>query len=133
MSNIYELYIDGVSKGNPGEASCGYVIMKDGREIAFGGRYLGIKTNNEAEYYGLIEGLKKLNELKIDRVKIFSDSRLLVNQINGNFKVKEERLKKLFLEAKKLLSEFKYYEIIHIPREKNKIADNYANLYLERK
>ncbi len=127
---MYELYIDGASRGNPGNSACGFVIIKDGKEVAFGGKYLGIKTNNEAEYYALIEGLKKAKDLKIKNLKIFSDSRLIVNQINGKFKVKDSKLKKLFLCAKKLLEDFNY-EITHITRDKNKIADNYANFYLK--
>ena len=122
----YELFTDGASRGNPGKAGVGFVIFKDGKEVARGGKFIGIKTNNEAEYFALLLGLKKCNELGIKNLKIYSDSKLLVNQIKGNFKVKDEKLKKLYNEAGKLLSKFEF-EIVHIPREKNKVADNIAN------
>ncbi len=130
LDNFYELYIDGASRGNPGKAAAGFIICKNGKEIARGGKYLGIKTNNEAEYYALLLGLQKCKELNIKKIKIFSDSKLIVNQVKGSFKVKDEKLKNIYKKVLNILKNFDY-EIEHIPREKNKIADNIANYKLD--
>ncbi len=126
----YELYIDGASRGNPGKAGIGFVIFKNGHEILRDGKYIGVKTNNEAEYFALLLGLKKCLELGINSVKIYSDSKLLVNQINGIYKIKDDKLKRLYKEIRKILKNINY-KIEHIPREKNKIADNIANQVLD--
>ncbi len=126
----YELYIDGASRGNPGKASVGFVIFKNGQEVVRDGKYIGIKTNNEAEYFALLLGLKKCLDLGINNIKIYSDSKLLVNQINGTYKIKDEKLKRLYKEIEKILKNINY-KIEHIPREKNKIADNMANQILD--
>ncbi len=126
VENYFELYIDGASKGNPGKAGAGIAILKDGKEIFKEGIFLGTKTNNEAEYSALLHGLKKAKELGIKNLKIFSDSKLIVNQINGNYKIKNQRLKNFYTEIIKLLKNFNY-EINYIPREKNKLADKLAN------
>jgi len=130
LNNEYELYIDGASRGNPGKAAAGFVIIKNGKELVRGGKFLGIKTNNEAEYFALLLGLKKCVELEIKKLKIFSDSQLLVNQIKGVYKVKNDNLKRFYKEILKILNNFEF-EIEHIPREKNKIADNIANQILD--
>jgi len=83
-------------------------------------RWLGVATNNEAEYHALIEGLKAVSEWKPDRLEIYLDSKLVAEQLKGNYRVKEPRLQRLHLEAKELLAGFPEFEIKHVEREKNK-------------
>ncbi|GAC1648329.1 MAG: hypothetical protein NVS9B11_21230 [Candidatus Dormibacteraceae bacterium] len=87
-------------------------------------RWLGVATNNEAEYHALIEG-------KPDRLEIFLDSKLVAEQVKGNYRVKEPRLQRLHLEAKELLGRFAEVEIKHVEREKNKGADALANMAID--
>jgi probable phosphoglycerate mutase len=94
-------------------------------------RFLGIATNNEAEYEALIEGLKAVSEWKPDRLEIFLDSKLVVEQVNGRWKVKEARLQPLQTRAKELLAGFPEFEIKHVQRERNKGADALANMAMD--
>lgn len=124
---------DGAARGNPGPSGIGVVIKdtsgKIVREIA---EYIGEMTNNQAEYLALIAGLKVSVELNADAVLIFADSELIVSQIKGLYKVKNEGLKPLFDEAKELLRKFKVCDIAYIPREKNKEADKLANKAIDK-
>lgn len=122
------LNIDGGSRGNPGPAGAG-VVLRDagGRVVAHLGAFLGRATNNVAEYSGLIAGLKKAAELAARRVKVYSDSQLLVYQMTGRYRVKNPALAGLLLEAKGLESKFDRVDYQHIPREQNAIADGLAN------
>jgi len=90
-------------------------------------RYLGHATNNVAEYEGLLMGLEALLQLKKKRIRVQSDSQLLVRQLNGEYRVKDEKLKTLFEKAIALLRQFEAYRILHVPRELNKLADRLAN------
>ena len=92
---------------------------------------MGIKTNNEAEYEALIEGLKAVTEWKPDRLEIFLDSKLVVEQIKGTYRVKKPELKPLYDEAKKLLGGFEDVEIAYNERESNRGADDLANRALD--
>jgi ribonuclease HI len=122
------LYTDGASRGNPGDAGAGIVILDgQGEEIAAQGRYLGTCTNNVAEYKALIMGLLQASQLGGRSIEIFLDSQLIVRQIQGLYKVKSSHLQPLFAKAQELLSTFENYEIRHIPREENKRADQLAN------
>jgi ribonuclease HI len=94
-------------------------------------RFLGIKTNNEAEYEALIEGLKAVSEWRPDRLEIFLDSKLVVEQVNGRWKVKEARLQPLQTKAKELLAGFPEFEVKHVERERNKGADALANMAMD--
>jgi len=124
--------IDGGSRGNPGPSAFGVVIADKTYSQS-----LGKATNNEAEYSGLIFALKKVKSLfgkdkaKNMEIEIQSDSELLVNQMNGKYKIKNERIKELFLDAWNLKVEFKKLQITYIPREKNKIADKLVNEELD--
>lgn len=123
--------IDGASRGNPGPASAGVVILTPaGKELHFG-KNLGIKTNNEAEYGALIMALQQLKKMNAGEAVIRSDSKLLINQMLGNYKVKHPKLRKLFLEIIRMRSEFNALTFVHIPRNENKKADILANDYLE--
>jgi ribonuclease H / adenosylcobalamin/alpha-ribazole phosphatase len=94
-------------------------------------RFLGKATNNEAEYEALIEGLKAVSEWKPDRLEIFLDSKLVVEQVNGRWRVKEARLQSLQAKAKELLAGFPDVEIKHVERERNKGADALANMAMD--
>ncbi len=122
-SELYELYTDGASKGNPGDAGIGFVIKKEGFNIEEQSMYLGKTTNNVAEYTALIEGLKRVVELGIRRVNVYSDSELMVKQINKEYSIKNEKLKELYLQAAQIIKELDEFSIQHIPREQNKEAD----------
>lgn len=90
-------------------------------------RWLGTMTNNQAEYHALIEGLKAVREWNPDRLEILIDSKLVVEQIKGSYRIKEPELQRLAAEAIRLLQEFRQYDIRHVPREENRGADNLAN------
>lgn len=120
--------IDGASRGNPGEAGCGAAICDpSGAIIKELGRYLGHATNNVAEYEALLLGLETALSLGRKKLRIQSDSELLVRQLNGIYRVKDEKLKRLFQRAKTFLRELDGYHIIHVPREQNQLADRLAN------
>ncbi|HYY25077.1 MAG TPA: ribonuclease HI family protein [Candidatus Udaeobacter sp.] len=122
------LMVDGAARGNPGEAGCGVAICDEqGVVVEELTRYLGHATNNVAEYQALLIGLEALLRLNRKRVRIQSDSQLLVRQLNGEYRVKDEKLRTLSQRAISLLRQFKSYRIVHVPREQNKIADRLAN------
>lgn len=128
-----EVYIDGASKGNPGESAYGIVIFKNGRIFKKKGDYIGITTNNVAEYFSLIFALIECLNFEKDEIEIKSDSQLLVHQINGKFKVKDETLKILHRIALSLISRYNNIKIVHIKREENEMADKLANSFIENK
>jgi ribonuclease HI len=120
--------VDGAARGNPGKAGCGAVILDEkGEVIKELCRYLGHATNNVAEYEALLLGLDEVFRLGQRRIKVQSDSELLVRQLNGRYRVKDEKLQKLYMKAMALLREFESYSILHIPREQNRLADRLAN------
>jgi ribonuclease HI len=128
------VYTDGASRGNPGLSGAGIVVTdSDGQIIEKQKEFLGEMTNNAAEYSALIKSLKVIRKLqrqgiKIDTVSFFSDSQLIVNQINGIFKVKDIRLSAYLSEFKSKSENLKIqYSVSHIPRKENKLADELAN------
>ena len=134
------IFTDGGSRGNPGEASLGvYVEGEDGKEIKSIGKRLGIATNNIAEYSAIKEALdwlfKNLNKFnKLERVNFFMDSNLAVSQLNGIYKIKNANLREIFFEIKMLESQIKVpIKYTHVPRERNKKADRLVNLALDNK
>jgi ribonuclease HI len=128
------VYTDGASRGNPGEAGAGAVIFdENGSEIYARGKYLGQCTNNMAEYQALIMGLAALKELGGENIAIFLDSELIVRQLQGRYKVKDQKLKPLFIKASSLLNEFTGWKVGHVPRNENKRADELANLGIDEK
>lgn len=126
MSGIV-LRTDGGSRGNPGPAGVGFVIEQDGEIICRGGRFIGVETNNVAEYQALIWGLENVAAMGHSSVTVFADSELLVKQINGQYRVKNEGLKPLFADALKLLRAFSGFKVVHVRRENNAEADEMAN------
>jgi len=122
------LYTDGASRGNPGEAGAGIVVLDDrGREMIAQGKYLGTCTNNVAEYQALLLGLTEASRIGDGTIDIFLDSQLIVRQIQGVYRVKSSDLQPLFAQVKELLSSFADFTVSHIPREQNKRADQLAN------
>jgi len=125
---VLTILVDGASRGNPGEAGCGAVLFNpEGESVRELSRYLGKATNNVAEYAGLLMGLEEALKLLVKRLRVESDSELLVRQLNGIYKVKEPRLIELNQKARELLRRFESYRIIHVRREQNRIADKLAN------
>lgn len=125
-------YIDGASRGNPGKAAIGVVVMNGSGHVIDGlKRYIGETTNNMAEYQALIEALTEGKRLGGKSVRVFSDSELMVRQINGVYKVKDSKLLDLYKEAKSLISGFSDFKIDHITRDKNSEADSLANEALD--
>ncbi|MDO8486600.1 MAG: ribonuclease HI family protein [Candidatus Staskawiczbacteria bacterium] len=133
------IYTDGGSRGNPGKAAIGVVFCNEmGQEIKKFGEYLGDNlTNNEAEYSAVIFALKKFKALfgksiaKISEVEIKSDSELLVKQMNGEYKLLDEKIQKFFIEIWNLKMDFKGVKFKTISREKNKEADRMVNEALD--
>ncbi len=122
------MYTDGASRGNPGMAGAGAVILDDqNQELRTVAEYLGTCTNNVAEYQALILGLAEAVTLGGKNIRIFLDSQLIVRQVQGRYKVKNKTLQPMFAEVKKLLAKFDSYEIDHVARELNKRADELAN------
>ena len=125
------LRTDGAARGNPGPAGAGVLIEDDrGTRLQARHRWLGEMTNNQAEYHALIEGLKAIREWKPDRVEIYLDSKLVVEQIKGLYKTKEPELQRLHAEARRLLDGLSY-EIKHVVREENRGADHLANMAID--
>ena len=128
LNPVVNLYTDGACRGNPGQGGAGAVLMDErGEIVATVRRSLGLCTNNIAEYRALILGLEEALKKRYGRLNIFLDSELLVNQIKGSYKVKNENLKILMLEVRKLLSYFDSYKVEHIDRSQNHMADKLAN------
>lgn len=126
------IYTDGGSRGNPGPAACGYTINGVGY-----GEYLGVKTNNEAEYAGIIGALKKAKALigkakaKQTEVDVRMDSELLIKQFNNQYKITVDHLKPLYVEVHNLTLDFKKVTFTHVFREQNKAADAMVNKTLD--
>lgn len=123
------LHADGASVGNPGPGGAGAVLYdSEGKIAAEVSKYLGPKaTNNEAEYQGLLEGLRAALRLNVRRVSIRMDSELVVRQVLGIYKVKNERLAVFFKEVMAALKEFESFDIAHVRREFNREADALAS------
>lgn len=126
-----EIYIDGASRGNPGRSGVGVLIRDADGGIHQIMRDIGIATNNEAEYEALITALRFAKELKKNHLKIYTDSFLLANQINGSWRVRDSKIASLWKCAKELIVEFEEVEVKHIPRELNREADRLANRALD--
>lgn len=130
-----KVFTDGGSRGNPGQASYGFVILDEkGKLIYEEGKYIGVTTNNVAEYSGVLEALKYVKKNLAHEalsIELFADSRLVVEQLSGRFKVKSPHLKPMIEQIKILAFEFGGISYTHIPREKNFRADCLVNLALD--
>ena len=126
----YKIYTDGGSRGNPGHAGAGGIIIDiNGKIICEVSEYLGIQTNNYAEYSSLIYTLQKAVELGIqnNKINVYMDSSLVINQVNGVWKVKHPNIIPLYDKVKEILLKFTKITFTHIFRDCNKIADKLAN------
>ncbi len=138
---MLKVYFDGGSRGNPGPAAIGYAVYDEhGNEIAREGKAIGRGTNNYAEYRALIEALRWLLRHSADgrekapqRTELYSDSELLVHQMNNRYRVKSPRLIPLFEEARRLMRELGYVELKHVRREENRVTDWIVNRVLDKK
>ncbi len=128
---MYKVFCDGASRSNPGEAAIGVSIEVDGKEIHTISRAIGIASNNVAEYLALDSALEYCLKNDFMNLEIFLDSKLVVEQVNGNFKVKSNNLKPLRDKILEHIEKLEFVSINHIYRENNKRADELANLALD--
>ena len=126
------LFTDGGSRGNPGPAAFGYVLeAEDGTVLAAHGEAIGVATNNVAEYRALVAGLAKAAELHVPEVEVVSDSELLVKQMSGVYRIKNEALRQLSLEAARHARSVGKVTYKAVRREQNKLADRLVNEALD--
>jgi ribonuclease HI len=127
-----KLWTDGGARGNPGPAAYGYVLeADDGTVLAAHGEAIGEATNNVAEYRALVAGLEKAHELGVDELEVVSDSELLVKQMRGEYKVKNEALRELSLQASELARQLGAVTYTAVRREHNELADQLVNEALD--
>jgi len=127
------IYFDGASRGNPGRAGAGiWVTDGEGKKVSEISRYLGHKTNNQAEYWALLLGLREAKRLRGKSLHIFTDSELVERQIKGIYRVRNLNLKALHRTVMQSLKAFSSVEIESIPREENREADRLANEAIDR-
>ncbi len=131
---ILSIYTDGASRGNPGKASYGFVIFnEDKKKIYEEGKYLGIKTNNFAEYTAVLKALEyvKQNFSLVTEIKFLMDSKLVAEQLSGRYKIKSQNLIPVISKIKILIQSLKKISYKHIPRLENSLADAEANKALD--
>ena len=128
-------YTDGASRGNPGESGIGVILKGEGGEILYrGGGYIGRATNNMAEYMALLHCLKKAKEFNCSKLIVHSDSELMVRQVSGKYRIKNQKLREFFGEVQKILDSVSYhFTIRHVDREINRDADLLANIGIDAK
>ncbi len=123
---------DGGSRGNPGPAACGYVLLDmDDTILEIGGEFMGITTNNQAEYHSLEMGLERALAAGVKKIHVHMDSQLAIRQISGQYKVKSPDLLPRYKNVKSLLAKFEEATCVHVPRELNKLADAEVNRILD--
>jgi ribonuclease HI len=125
------VYFDGASRGNPGPAAVGWVVVTGDGIVAEGGERIGETTNNRAEYEALIRGLEAARDYGLSAVDVRGDSELIVKQLRGEYDVNHPELRERRARALELLESFERYSIEHVPREINERADNLANEALD--
>jgi ribonuclease HI len=126
------LYTDGAARGNPGPAGIGVVAKSGGRELFTISRYIGVATNNMAEYLALIAGLERARQLGVPEVTVMLDSELVVQQMNGGYRVRDSKLIELYSRARGAAEALERCYFVHLPREQNADADRLANRALDR-
>ncbi len=127
-------YADGAARGNPGPAACGAVVLDhDGNELRRIAQAIGRGTNNEAEYRAAIAAVRAALELGASELQLRLDSQLVVRQLQGSYRVRNERLKPLYRELDALSDQFVRFSVDHVPREQNRRADALANAALDGK
>jgi ribonuclease HI len=123
---------DGASRGNPGLAGAGIIIKDErGRRVESIKRFLGVATNNQAEYQGLIAGLEAVARYEPEATTVRMDSELVIKQMNGQYRVRSPELMQLYVTAQALASQLPNITFVYIPREKNPGADRLANVAID--
>ncbi|MFC7200643.1 ribonuclease HI [Halospeciosus flavus] len=125
------LHFDGASRGNPGPAAVGYVLVSGDGIVAEGGETIGRATNNQAEYEALIRGLETATKYGFDEIVVKGDSQLIVKQVKGAWNTNDPELKEKRIRVRELLDEFDEWSLTHVPREVNERADELANEALD--
>ena len=127
------IFVDGASRGNPGPAGIGYYILgENGQVLKKGGEFVGFATSRVAEYYALKEGCEQAMELGLKTVRFVSDNLMLVNQMNGVYKLKNVDLYQIYDDIQKLLQNFEAVAFVHVKRVQNNEADREANMAIDR-
>lgn len=133
MTGEWQIRTDGAARGNPGPSGVGVVLVDpEGKVVDELAKGIGWATNNVAEYQALIEGLQLARAHGVDRLAVFSDSTLMVEQMKGKWKVKHAGLQPLFAQAGKLAKQIGSVRYVAVPRERNRRADELANLGVDR-
>lgn len=129
---MLKVYCDGGARGNPGPAAYGFVVKDEKGIIKEGNGYMGVATNNQAEYTAIIEALRWLSENKQGHeLHFFLDSLLAASQLNGIYKVKNAKIRELLVSIRELESKFPKIVYEHVRREQNKEADKQVNIALD--
>lgn len=133
VANSATIYVDGASRGNPGPSGIGYYIVgENGAVLASGGEFIGFATSRVAEYYAMKAGVEKALELGLKTVRIVADNLMMVNQMKGIYKVKNQDLLAIYDDVQQLLGNFEACAFVHVMREQNRQADHQANLAIDR-
>lgn len=133
VANSATVYVDGCSRGNPGPAGVGYhIVGPNGEVLASGGDFIGFATSRVAEYYALKAGCEKALELGLKTVRFVGDNLMMMNQMNGIYKVKNQDVLPIYMDVKRLLENFEACAFTHVAREQNTIADRQANCAVDR-
>jgi|SRR3989344_4256172 len=131
---MIEIFCDGGSRGNPGPAAYGFVVKDKGAIVKEGNGYIGVATNNVAEYTAIVEALIWLsNHKKGEDLQFFVDSLLAASQLNGIYKVKNAKIRELLVKIRELENEFSKITYQHVPRDQNTEADKQVNLALDQR
>lgn len=126
------IYADGASRGNPGSASYGFVVKENNKILYQEGKYIGVTTNNVAEYTAVLQALKYVQGLQgVEEIAVYCDSKLVAEQLSGRFKIKAKHLKPIIEQIKILSLELGGVIFSHVPRSQNMLADRLANLALD--
>jgi ribonuclease HI len=131
--NFFSIFSDGGARGNPGPAAYGWVVFSDKNELVdLDSKYMGIATNNLAEYTGILKALTSaLKKSNLTRINCYLDSELVVKQIRGEYKVKNADLQIICAQVQDLIKKFEKVNFIHVPRAENKFADKLVNIVLD--
>lgn len=132
-TNNFIIFSDGGSRGNPGSAAYGWLIFSPDSELVdLDCRYMGIATNNAAEYTGILQALTSASkQSNIKKLTCYLDSELVVKQLKGEYKIKNEELKLIYRKVQNLIDKFESVNFVHVPRAENKFADKLVNIALD--
>ena len=127
-ANAATINVDGASRGNPGPSGIGYAIYdSNGQTVERGGEFIGFATSRMAEYYAMRKGVSRAIELGFRTIRFISDSLMVVNQLNGIFKIKNQDILPIYRDIQEMVSKFDAVSFVHVPRSQNAIADSEAN------